>query len=345
MTRLTFFLVLLFNLNLSYSQSEKRLFDFEFEEVTLNGVLNLPNGSIPKGIVLIVHGSGATNAVAQEWHQDVRATLVQAGYATYMWDKMGCGNSGGTFNYNQPVQNSAAEVIAAINTLKEEQIPGAETIGLWGISRAGWINPLVINEYKDIAFWISASGVDDKENFNYLWAQNMRIEGMPEDSIQLMLDEMVESTRISHAGGDYKTCMAAIPNLKKNEFWLRFTNGGISEESYYANQKGFMEETLDEATGLQVYIPDFDATLSKINCPVLALFGEQDKNVDWTKTKALYERTIDSTKLNVYQFSACNHNLFQCETGGFYEFQDNNLPWVRCEGVLETMKIWLKERF
>lgn len=210
-------------------------------------------------------------------------------------------------------------------------------------TQAGWINPLVINEYKDIAFWISVSGVDDKESFNYLLEQNLRIEGMSEDSIRLILDEMVESTRISHAGGDYETSMAAIPNLKKNEFWLRFTNGGITEESYYAYQKVFMTEELDETTGLQVYIKDFGTILSNINCPVLALFGEEDKHVDWLKTKALYKKALPpDADLTIRQFSDCNHNLFQCETGGFYKFQDNKLPWLRCSGVLETMANWLK---
>lgn len=162
MTRILTLLILILSTIFSQAQGKKELFDFQFEGFTLNGVLNFPINNPPKGMVLIVHGSGQTNAVAQEWHQDIRETLVKAGYATFMWDKMGCGKSGGTFNYNQPVHNSAMEVIGAINTLKEKQIAGSDVIGLWGISRAGWINPIVINEYKDIKFWISVSRVDNK---------------------------------------------------------------------------------------------------------------------------------------------------------------------------------------
>lgn len=327
---------------ITHAQDHQELLNFEFEEVSLNGVFNSPENTTPKGIVLIVHGSGRTNAVAQNWYGDVRATLVKAGYSTYMWDKMGCGKSGGTFNYNQSVYNSAAEVIAAITMLKEKQLPGSATIGLWGISRAGWINPIVINRYKDIAFWISVSGVDGKENFNYLLEKNLEINGRPKDSIDLILDELVAGTKISHSGGSYDAYMEVTPNLRKNPFWLRFTNGGITKEAYDQYQPIFMKEKLDEATGLQVYIPDFESILTTVRCPVLALFGEKDKNVDWEKTKALYEQTLTpNTAVTIRSFPDCNHNLFQVETGGFYEMQDHNLPYIRCDGFLKAIADWL----
>lgn len=337
-------LLILIGVN-SKAQIKKQILDFEFEGVVLNGVLNFPEKAKPKGIVLIVHGSGQTNAVAQEWYHDVREAILKAGYATYMWDKMGCGKSGGTFNYNQSVENSALEVIAAINTLKKQQISGSSEIGLWGISRAGWINPIVINQYKRIKFWISASGVDSKENFKYLLEQNLRIIGHPKDSINLIVNEWLEGSKISHLGGSFEAYQNATPNLGKNKFWLRFTNGGITEEGYYDYQQTFMKEKLDEETGLQVYVENFETILSNIDCPVLALFGEKDMNVDWNQTKHLYEKVLTHTRdLTIKSFPDCNHNLFQCETGGFYEFQDNNLPWTRCNEFLNTMTDWLSER-
>ena len=107
--------------------SQEQEFNFEFEGRTLNGILTQPNEDI-KGMVIIVHGSGRTKAVAQNWHADIRAAINKAGYATYMFDKQGCGKSEGAFDYNQPVQNSAEEVIAAINALKKGKIPGTQHI-------------------------------------------------------------------------------------------------------------------------------------------------------------------------------------------------------------------------
>ncbi|MEO1258706.1 MAG: alpha/beta hydrolase [Bacteroidota bacterium] len=334
--------VFLFATFVCQSQTGKEIIDFQFEGVTINGILNFPKNTRPKGIVMIVHGSGSTNAVAQEWHLDIRESIIKAGYATYMWDKMGCGKSGGTFNYNQSVQSSASEVLAAIEALKKRGIAGADKIGLWGISRAGWINPIVINQYKNIKFWISVSGVDEKENFNYLLKQNLRINGMPKDSIDLIIEELITGAKISHAGGSFEEYMKATSHLRANKFWSRFTNGGITEEGYYSFQPVFMKEELDKKDGLKVYIKNFASILSNVDCPVLAFFGEKDMNVDWEKTKSLYEQTLArNTDLTVKSFPDCNHNIFKCFTGGFYEFQDNNLPWTRCDGFLDTMTTWL----
>lgn len=344
MRRTSALIIMLLTITASNAQIKNEILEFTFEGDILNGVFNSPDSGRPKGVVLIVHGSGQTDAVAQEWYYDVREAIVKSGYATYMWDKKGCGKSGGTFNYNQSVQNSALEVIAAINALKQKQIPGSNIIGLWGISRAGWINPLVISQYKGIKFWISVSGVDDKENFKYLLEQNLRISGNSKEMVDLLVNEWLEGSKISHSGASFEAYEAATANLRRNAFWLRFTNGGISEEGYHTFQKSFMMEQLDEETGLQVYVKDFETVLSNIGCPVLALFGEKDMHVDWIKTRSLYERTLaPNTDLTVKSFPDCNHNLFQCKTGGFYEFQDNNLPWTRCDDFLNTITSWLNE--
>ena len=124
--RFCLFLLLLGLSSPTFSQMMEEFLWFNFEDVSLHGVLNMPESGAPKGIVLIVHGPGRTDAINQNLHGDIRQTLVQAGYATYMWDKMGSGKSEGPFDYNQPVQNSAEEVLAAIDMLKTKEIPGSE---------------------------------------------------------------------------------------------------------------------------------------------------------------------------------------------------------------------------
>ncbi len=325
----------------SIAQSYSELLSFEFEGDSLWGIFNQSDHSNIKGIVLIVHGSGRTNAVSENWYADVRNAMLNAGYSTFMWDKRGCGQSTGEFNYNQSVHNSASEVIQAINELKKQSIPGSDKIGLWGISRAGWINPLVINQYNNIKFWISVSGVDEKENFKYLLENNLLIDGLSKDSVELIVHEYINGLKISHSGGSFEEYQSATKNLNRNKFWLRFTNGGVKEESYYQFQKSFVKEKLDEPSGLQIYVDDFDSILSNIQCPVLAVFGEKDMHVDWRQSKDLYLKNLDNENLTIKTFPDCNHNIFQCKSGGFYEFQDTNMPYIRCTGFLDTMHDWL----
>ncbi|MEL7342190.1 MAG: alpha/beta hydrolase, partial [Bacteroidota bacterium] len=221
---------------------------------------------------------------------------------------------------------------------------GAHTVGLWGISRAGWICPLIINQYQNIAFWISVSGVDGKESFGYLFEQNLRINGHPEKEISHLVEEWKKGNEITHQGGRYDEYLAATEQLRKNSFIQRF-NGGrqVTEEGFYNYQEFFKQQLWDTTAQLQIYIEDFESLLAKVNCPVLALFGEQDMTVDWQKTKALYERILSPQRLVIESFPRCNHNLFQCKTGGFYEFEDNNLAWNRCDGFLDTMTNWLQK--
>ncbi|MEM8525493.1 MAG: alpha/beta hydrolase [Bacteroidota bacterium] len=337
-------LILLLTSNI-IAQMTKEPFQFEYEGKKLHGILNQPSQVEPAGLVLIIHGSGQTNAVAREWHYDMRATLVQAGFTVYMWDKMGCGKSEGVFDYHQSIQSSASEAIAAIEELKRQKIAGADKIGLWGISRAGWINPLIINQYKDIKFWISVSGVDEKENFKYLLEENLRIDGLPEDSIQLLVEEWKMGQIIAYEGGSFEECKKATSNLNQNAFLKRFNGSEFTKEDYLAWQKDFMQQPFDKETGLVSSVENFDSILLNVQCPVLALFGEKDKNVDWQKTKTLYEQTLGkNTHLTIQSFPNCNHNLFECKTGGFYEMQDDGLPWNRCHGSLEVMAEWLVEK-
>ena len=53
-------------------------------------------------------------------------------------------------------------------------------------------------------------------------------------------------------------------------------------------------------------------------------------------------RTIGkNTALTIKSFPDCNHNLFQCKTGGFYEMEDHDLPFKRCDDFLDEMSRWL----
>ncbi|MGB6034798.1 MAG: dienelactone hydrolase family protein [Cryomorphaceae bacterium] len=326
------------------AQSEQELFDFNFEGIKLSGILNFPKDAEPKGIVLIIHGDGKTDAIEGEWWYDVRSSITKAGFATFMWDKMGCGNSEGTYKNGRPVENEALEVIEAIKNLKANKIRGSNKIGLWGISRAGWINPLVIDRFKKVDFWISVSGVDEDETFDYLLEQNLRIEGHQQDTIDLILSEWHNGILFSRGGASYEYYLSATKNLRENEFWKKITNGGVSKESYYEYQEIYQEATLDKDSELPLYVEHFDRMLSRMEIPVLALFGETDMTVDWEKTKMLYENTMTAnTDLTIKIFPNCNHNMWQAKTGAVYEFEDSSWEYIRCDGFLDSITNWLNE--
>jgi hypothetical protein len=78
---------------------------------------------------------------------------------------------------------------------------------------------------------------------------------------------------------------------------------------------------------------------------VLALFGENDRNVDWRKTRALYAETIGrnpKARLTVKAFPDANHNLHRSRTGGYREMLEILKRPATTEGYYETMREWLR---
>ena len=322
-------------------------FSFKVDGHTLSGLLDQPAGVEPTSTIIIVHGYGKTDVVAQNWYYDLRSRFASIGINTLMWDKPGCGESEGEFDINQPVQHSAEEVVAAVKALQNRQIKGSERIGLWGISRAGWIAPLAIQEAPAIDFWISISGTDDKENGRYLIESNLRIEGRTEPEVRQLISEWQASFDAVWQGGSYEQYREAAPNLHQDPFMeLMGWAGTQSEQDFLAYQQKFLtgELTVDTQEGLMIYVPDFEEVLSSINIPVLALFGEKDTNVDWRKTAALYQKTIGANpaaSLTLKTFPEGNHILKQSETGGVREMREQagDTPYV--DGYYEAMLDWL----
>ncbi len=347
MKRSIVFLLLSFSMALHGQEKVKSdSFTFVFEGKRLSGMVDMPVDKEPTAMIIIVPGSGKTNMVAGNGFSDLRTRFVQLGIACCVWDKAGCGKSEGMFDANQPVQNSAQEVIAAIKELQHRKVAGSGKIGLWGHSRAGWICPLVIAEGPSIAFWISTSGTDDKETFGYLLERNFVIEGRTETEAKKLVNEWKNGINIARHGGTFEENLKATENLRNDSFYVFISgNSKPTLEGYVTWQKKFKtgETIIDDESGLQVYIPGFEQILSKVNCPVLALFGEKDSQVDWRKTMQLYNRTIGknpNAELTIKTFPDGNHNIQQCTTGGFRE---KLKPKKFCDGYYETMSTWLSK--
>lgn len=337
--------------HIAFSQAVSEPFEFQFENKTLRGLIEKPQNRESKAMVIIIPGYGRTDFVEGKWFTNLRNKLVATGLTVCFWDKMGCGNSDGKFDAQQPVENSANEAIAAIQKLKKLKVAGSEKIGFWGISRAGWIIPL-INEQFPIDFWISVSGTDDKENFGYLLKSNLLIAGKSEQEADKLYKAWKLGHKVHNSQGDYDAYLQAIQPLIQDSLCQKlfgYINEPITVESrkkYVENQQLYTSKGyFDEESGLWVYIEDFDQTLLKINCPVLALFGANDSQVDWRKTKKLYEKTIGTnvnSPLTVKVFDNCNHSLQKCITCAWKE-DLSALKWQACDAYYETMEKWLKE--
>lgn len=324
-------------------------FEFVSAGNRLSGFVDTPADGAAKALVIIIQGYGETDVAGRTSYYDLRSHFTQLGITTVIWDKPGCGQSEGKFDADQPVDSSAAEVLDAIRQLRKSSTPGAHKIGLWGISRGGWIAPLAITQDPDIAFWISVSGTDDEENFPYLLESNLRIEGRTEPQIKQLVGEWKRGFEITSRGGSFADYLAATQNLRRDPFFVYLSGGKDENEASFEKAKAqFLSGTfrVDKETGLQIYVPHFAEMLARVDIPVLAIFGEKDRNVDWRKTMALYAKTIGKNRnasLNIRTFPDGNHNLQQAATGGFREMIEMTERHM-CNGYFEVMETWLRTK-
>ena len=323
-------------------------FEFVADGKALRGVIDLPDGRAPRAVLLFVHGYGRTDVVAQGWYHDLRSRFTDLGIATVVWDKPGCGTSDGTFDIGQPVASSAREVAAAVRQIREKTLPGVTKIGLWGISRAGWIAPLAMAQDPGIRFWISVSGTDDKENFPYFIESNFRIEGRSEAQIRQLMSEWRRGFELTAHGGTFEAYLAATQTLRHDPFMTLLTGSPDPSRTEFLEDQGRFRSgrfKVDEATGLMIYVPGFRDLLAHLDVPVLALFGEKDRNVDWRKTRALYTETIGRNpraRLTVKTFPDGNHNIHRSTTGGYREMLQILKDPRMSEGYYETILEWLR---
>ncbi len=336
----------------AWGQRVSASFEFQFEDKTLNGLIEKAEGQPSQALVIIIPGYGPTNFVEGQWISDLRDQFVNMGLTVVLWDKMGCGKSEGEFDIQQPVENSAQEALAAIKEIQKRKIEGYEKIGLWGISRAGWICPL-INKQFPVDFWISVSGTDDKENYGYLLRENLIIAGKEEAEAERLYQAWLAGHKLQCTEGSFEDYLAAVKPLTEDSLCQQLFNyravKEITEAGRLAYQKEIQNYTrkgyFDEESGLWVYIKDFDQLLGQIACPVLALFGENDSQVDWRKTKSLYESSIaasQNAQLTTRVFEQCNHSLQKCVSCAYGE-DLSTLNWQACNNYYETITDWLKE--
>lgn len=321
-------------------------FEFETQGNVLSGVFDIPDQT-PKALMLFVHGYGETDVRGWQMYAELRRRFNQIGIATATWDKPGLGRSQGSFDINQPVADSAREVVDAAQYLRQLNAPGAHYIGIWGVSRAGWIAPIALAQDGNLKFWISVSGVTAEDNFTYLLLSNLPYEGgTPEQALHLAA-EWRAGCAVFRNGGSYQEYQAVTQTLRANPYIKRMRGEWPDLLQYSAQQASCSEgvcANVDDDMCSYIHIKDFDGMLSSLNVDVLAMFGEKDLNVDWRKTIHFYQQTIGQNpqaSLAIKTFPDADHNLNVAQTGSIKEMQTMQDPH-KSGGYYEQQVEWLK---
>ncbi len=337
---------------------------FSVANKELDGILTLPASDGPHPAIVLLHGSDRSGVEAPFYKQHAEK-LVQSGFAVLRYDGPGWGGGSADSPGFETLEYRTEEAITAVNYLQSRPDINANAVGLWGISQGGWICQMAAAAYEGVAFIIPVSGpgVTPAEQEVYRVKAESKAAGFDENEVakavlmrRLMADIVLaepvyQTTNQSDAKrlgtGPWDEVMELVYgrfpidpiieyrkvikllNAIKDEPWTKF----LHLEQVLPMFEGLPPEAWEMAkTQMRAVInvnpADF---LTKVRCPVLAIFGEKDTSVPVQKSIALYKKYLQEAgneDVTIELFPDADHGI-----------QVNN---DFAPGYFETINNWLK---
>ena len=345
-------------------------FPYDIEEVTfknevdgtvLAGTLTRPKSSGPFPVAILISGSGPQDR--DETLLDHKPFWVLAdhlsrrGIAVLRFDDRGVGKSTGKFE-NATTQDFAGDVRSALSFVKKESSIDASRVGLIGHSEGGLVATLVAAKNKDVAWVVlmASPGVNGEE---ILYSQGQLIlaaEGGGEAARkrQRLLQEHVFATAKELTAKDdiEPLVISVVDKIMASENDVHSKEGSKkpkSDEDDQASRNVLLELVRANLNVMNdpwfrffaSYEPGPD--LQRIECPVLAINGEKDVQVDpklnLSKIES-YLKAGGNSHFTIKELPGLNHLFQSCKTGGISEYQ--SIEETIAPVALETIATWLK---
>jgi pimeloyl-ACP methyl ester carboxylesterase len=303
------------------------------------GDLQLPTGEGPHPVVVFVHGDGPNNRTSGVTYPPIMERMLRAGYATFAWDKPGTGESTGEIDRSRLLEQRSRIVLDAVAVLEKHPAIDARRIGLWGISQAGYVMPVVLSKCDDIAFMIAVScpGVAGVDQGAYLVAAQAACAGLPEEDAKEVerILSAVERARTYEEYVRYKEQLAAYPALASVQE-LHLNMGIRPREEWHA----------PHLEGDYFWNPV--EVIERTTIPVLAFFGGKDTQIDPIQGAKAYREALELTgnpHSRVEFIEGVDHNLIISNNGSLKERSMRSRDGWRnyAPEYLDIVEEWLRE--
>ena len=124
--------------------------------LSLAGMMFVPDGEGPFPAAVIIHGSG-TSRRDNGWYLTLSHYLQENGIVVLLPDKRGSEKSAGDWR-TASFEELATDTVAAISFLKQQRQVAISGIGLIGMSQGGQIAPVVAGRTGGVAFVVNVVG-------------------------------------------------------------------------------------------------------------------------------------------------------------------------------------------
>lgn len=323
---------------------------FTNAENTFAGTLTIPFTRGKHPAVIMITGSGAQNRDEELFGFKPFAVIADyfttRGIAVLRYDDRGFGESKGKKVSESTTHDFAEDVIEAVKYLQSRDDINPEQIGLCGHSEGGIVAPLAATMNENIAFIILIAGTSVKgidiiqEQSRLIMKANNSSDSEIEKS-QLLYSKLYQSTVTDTGWNDLKLMIKDL---------ILAESKSETDSAKAADEKNAETMAEMQLQGLRSnwfkYFLAYDPypALTKVKCPVLALFGELDLQVPPSQNKGPMEEALSKSKTKDYKIIVmpkANHLFQSANTGSPTEY--GVLPKEFVPEFLDTMSNWILE--
>jgi pimeloyl-ACP methyl ester carboxylesterase len=339
-------------------QTPKPPFPYKVEEIAyaskaggvrLAGTLTLPEGKGPFAAVVMITGSGPQDRdetiVGHKPFLVIADALTRRGIAVLRSDDRGFGRSTGDFA-SATTADFADDAEGGLIYLKMRPEIDARRIGLLGHSEGGVSGPMVAARVpKDVAFLVLMAGTGvSGETLSIAQQDSMlRAAGANEDDIKKTDDLLRKLLPTVLREKDPKVIDAKLRATVNT--WLESLPESACKEIADQGIPAMVVGRLS-SPWLRFFLAlDPREVLHQVKCPVLAINGELDSQVDYRENlKGIAKALKDSGnhQVTTRSFPHLNHLFQACKTGALSEYA--RIEETVNPAALTTITDWVAER-
>ena len=288
----------------------ERTVTFTSDGAVLNGKLIEPVGVTRPPLVVMVHGSERTAAVAKSIYPYV---LAAQGIAVFVYDKRGTGESEG--EYTQNFELLADDAAAALGKARSMAKGHFDRTGFFGGSQGGWVAPLAATrsdaDFVAVGFGLVVSPVD--EDREQMLTEATAAGYGPQTAKDLMLLSKATDRIVS---SHFTTGFEDLERLRKmfaRRPWVETIDGEYSGDMLRATDADLRRVGRARFDNLElIWHYDAAAVLRRLNVPLLWILAGDDREAPIATTrKVLNDLPAQGRRVDVFLFPGTDHGMFE----------------------------------
>ena len=297
---------------------------FSNGDITLNGTLTLPEGwDKNTKVVVMVTGSGQQNRDEEIFDHKPFAVIADAlarkGIASLRYDDRGWGNKAIRFT-DFTTDDFKQDAAAGIDLLRRK----FKTVGVIGHSEGGTIALMLASEGKtDFIVSLAGMTISGKQTLLNQNIDALRSIGLQEETVEKYSEVISDIFDKVAAGQDIDEYLKGAENMENFK--------PIIDHAKKLLTSPYMRHFITK---------DIHNSLPNIKCPVLALNGKKDTQVEYKQNLEVLENGLTNCSHETVAYDNLNHLFQHCTNGSIVEY--HQIEETISQEVLDKIISWIK---